>query len=50
MNLCIPVSPETESMVRLPQLCVPQGLLRAPLPLGSKAGGAELLRHPLLLQ
>lgn len=50
MNLCIPASPETEPMVKLPLLCVSQGLLRVPLPLGSKGGRAELLGHPLLLQ
>lgn len=50
MNLCITASPEREPMVKLPLLCVPQGLLRAPLPLGSKGGRAELLGYPLLLQ
>lgn len=49
MNLCIPASPETEPMVKLP-LLLPQGLLGAPLPLGSKAGTAEILGYPLLLQ
>ena len=28
-------------MVKLPLLCVPQGLLGAPLPLASKVGGAS---------
>lgn len=44
----IPASLETDPMVKLPLLCVPQGLLGAPLPLGSKAGRAELLEYPLL--